>query len=99
MEFSKLWLGGAGVLVGAISGAYINAQRAAAAANKAAQAMGGEDALIDAARSVGTNSLAAALNGAMTGAIIGAVLVAVYFYFTNPDREMKVRKYQTGDDF
>lgn len=98
MELSKLWLGGAGLLVGAISGAYINAQRVAGAVKKAADASG-EDALLETARSVGTNSLAAGLTGAMWGAVIGVVLVAAYLHFTNPDREMSIKKYKTGDDF
>ena len=98
MELSKLWMGGAGLLVGAISGAYINAHLAAGAVKKAADAAG-EDALLETARTVGTNSLAAGLTGAMWGGVIGVALVAAYLYFTNPDREMTIRKYKPGDDF
>jgi len=97
MDFSRLWLVGAGVLVGAIAGAYVWAQRAAALANKAAAAAG-DDALITAARQMGTSTLGAALQGAMAGAVLGAALVAAYLYFSDPDRGMRVRKVDTGDD-
>ena len=98
MELSKLWMSGAGLLVGAIGGAYINAQRVAGAVQKTAEASG-EDALLETARTVGTGSLAAGITGAVWGAIIGLIAVGAYLYFTNPDREMRVRKYRTGDDF
>ena len=97
LDFSKIWLAGAGMLVGAIAGGYIWAHRAAAIANKAAE-RAGEDALIVAAQNVGMSSIAAALQGAFVGGIIGMVLVIAYMYFTDPDRGMTIRKMDTGDD-
>jgi hypothetical protein len=96
-DFSKIWISGAGFLVGAIGGGYIWAQRAAAIANKAAE-QAGEDALLEAARTVGTSSLGAALQGAFVGGMIGLVIMIAYFYFTDPDRGMTIRKMDTGDD-
>jgi hypothetical protein len=96
-DLGKLWLLGAGLLVGAIGGAWIWAQRAAAMATRAAQAAG-EDALINAARNTGTATIAASLQGALVGAIIGIVLVGAWIYFSDPDRGMKIRRVGTGDD-
>ena len=96
-DLGKLWIAGFSGLLGAIAGAWIWAQRAAAAAAKVAQAAG-EDALITTAARTGTDSLAAALQGAFVGGIIGLIAAGVYFYFSNPDREMVVRKVNTGDD-
>jgi hypothetical protein len=97
-DLSKLWMGGAGLLVGAIAGAFLWAQRAAALAHKAAERLGEDDALIQTAGNVGTSSLAAALQGALVGGILGLVAVFAYFYFTDPDRGMTFRKVDTGDD-
>jgi hypothetical protein len=98
MGIDKLWMGGAGFLVGAIAGGAIWGQRAAHLTNKAAEAAGGEDALIQTASRVGTTSLAAIIQGSFVGGIIGLVAVLAFLYFNDPDREMKVRKVHTGDD-
>ncbi len=97
LDWGKLALGGAGMLLGAISGAWIWAQRAAAIASAAAQ-KAGEDALIETARTAGTASLAASLQGAFVGGLIGLVAVGAYLYFSDPDREFKIKKMDTGDD-
>jgi hypothetical protein len=86
------------MLVGAIAGGYLWAQRAAALVQQRAARAGEDDALIETARSVGTNSLGAALQGAFVGAIIGLLLMLAYFYFTNPDRGMVIEKVDTGDE-
>ena len=96
-DLGKLWIAGFSGLLGAIAGAWIWAQRAAGLAAKAGQSAG-DDALITTAARTGTDSLAAALQGAFVGGIIGLILAGVYFYFSNPDREMVVRKVTTGDD-
>lgn len=96
LDLNKLWMGGAGFLVGAIGGAAIWGQRAAAIAGKAAE-QAGEDALINQVATTGTASLAATLQGAFVGGIIGLALVFAYLYFTDPDRGMKIEKVETGD--
>jgi chloramphenicol 3-O-phosphotransferase len=98
LDFAKIWLAGAGSLVGAIGGAWIWAHRAAGIA-QAAAAKAGEDALLNQASSVGTSSLAAALQGAAVGAVIGVIGVLVYFYFTDPDRGMKVKDIKAKDNY
>lgn len=101
MEFdlSKLWMTGGGLLVGAISGAWIWAQHASSMAHQAAEKLGGDDALIQTATTVGTSSLAAALQGAAVGGALGIAAVVAYLYFADPDRAgMKVRAISTGDD-
>jgi hypothetical protein len=91
LDFGKVWISAISVAVGAIVGGGIWAQRAAAVVNKAAQAAG-DDALLETARHTGTSTLAAAMQGAIGGAILGLVLALAYFYFTNPDREMVIRR-------
>jgi hypothetical protein len=98
LDIGKIWLGGAGLLIGAIAGGAIWAQRAAGIAEKAARAAG-EDALMVATRTIGTSSLAAAIQGAIGGAIIGLILAVAYMYFTDPDREMVFRKVEVNDRF
>lgn len=97
LDISKLWIAGAGLLIGAISGAWIWAQRAAGIAHKAAE-RAGEDALIETASRVGTGSLAASLHGAFWGGLIGLAVGFAYLYFSDPDRGMTVKKVETGDD-
>jgi hypothetical protein len=96
-DIGKFWIAGFSAVLFAIGGAWIWAQRAAAIAGKAAQAAG-EDGLIVAAAQTGTSSLVAALQGAAVGGILGLVAAGAYFYFSNPDREMKIRSMDTGDD-
>jgi hypothetical protein len=96
LDFAKVWLGGAAVAVGAIAGAWVWAQRAAALARRAAQAAG-DDSLFEVARTTGVNTLAAAVHGAIGGAILGAVVAAAYFYFSNPDRAMPFRRVRSDD--
>jgi hypothetical protein len=91
LDFGKVWISAISIAVGAIVGGAIWAQRAAAIVNKAAQAAG-DDALIETARQTGTSTLAAAMQGAIGGAILGLVLALAYFYFTDPDRGMKLRR-------
>jgi hypothetical protein len=98
MDYSKVWLAGAGALVGAIGGAWIWAQRAAWLAGKAAARAGEEDALIYTAANTGTAALAAALQGGMVGGVVGLAAVFAWFYFTDPDRGMKIRHVETGDE-
>lgn len=96
ISFTKVWLAGAGVLVGAITGAAIWGQRAAAIANKAAEAAG-EDGLITAAAKVGTSSLAATIQGAMVGGFVGLIAVAAYMYFSDPDRGFHEKHIENDD--
>lgn len=98
LDFGKFALGGAGMLVGAIGGAYIWAHHAASQVQQRATAGSEDDALIEMARHAGTHSLGAALQGAFVGAIIGLIVVAAYLYFTDPDRGMHLEKVDTGDD-
>lgn len=100
MEFDlgKFWIAGFSGLLGAIAGAWIWAQRAAAIAAKVAQNAGGDDALINTVARTGTGSLAAALQGAAVGGLLGLLAAGAYFYFSNPDREMVIRRVDTGDD-
>lgn len=98
LDIGKVWIGAIAVAVGAIAGGWIWAQRAAGIAARAAQAAG-EDALLETVRHTGVNTLAAALQGAMGGAIIGVVLAFAYFYFTNPDRGMLIRKVDVDDNY
>jgi hypothetical protein len=99
LDYSKAWLAGAGALVGAVTGAWVWAQHAAAVAAKTAQAAGDEaDALIHTAASTGTATLGAALQGAMVGGVLGLVAVFAWFYFTDPDRGFQFRSVSTGDD-
>jgi hypothetical protein len=96
LDFGKVAVVGAGLLIGAIGGAWIWAQRAAAIAHRVAQAAG-EDAMIEAARNVGTSSLGAALQGAMFGGILGLIAAGAYLYFTDPDRGMRDIKTEDED--
>ncbi len=97
LESTKVWLVSAGGLIGAIAGGSIWANRAAGvAATKAQQA--GEDALIQTAQTVGMASLAAVIQGALVGAVLGVIAVAAYLHFTDPDREMVIKKVETGDN-
>ena len=98
LDIGKVWIGAIAVAVGAIAGGWIWAQRAAGIAARAAQAAG-EDALLQQVRHTGFDALAATLQGAMGGAIIGAVAVLAYFYFTNPDRGMLLRKMDVDDNY
>ena len=91
LDFSKIWLAGAGSLVGAIAGAAVWAQRAAGLASRAAE-KAGEDALIHAASNTGAQVLGAAIQGALVGGVLGAIAVFVYLYFSDPDREMPVQE-------
>lgn len=86
MDLSRAWMAGIGLLVGAIGGAWIWAQRAAALANQAAERAGGDDALIHAAGNVGVSALGAAVQGALVGGIAGLVAMLAYLYFSDPDR-------------
>src|SRR4051794_18102201 len=97
LDIGRVWLAGAGLLVGAITGAWIWAQHAAAAAQRAVQSVDADDALIHAASQPGV-PIAAALQGAFVGGILGLAVALAYFYFTNPDRGMVVHKVETGDD-
>jgi hypothetical protein len=96
IDFGKVWLAGFGTVGGAIAGAWIWAQRAAAVASRKAQDAG-DDALIEVARNTGVNSLGAALQGAFVGGIIGLILVIAYFYFSDPDRRVTPFKSWTKD--
>ncbi len=96
MSLSRFWIVGVGTLVGAIAGGWIWAQHVTTAAQVAAS--DNDDALIEAARSAGTAGLAAALQGAFVGGILGGIAVLLILYFTDPDRGMKVREVDTGDD-
>jgi len=97
LDISKFWMAGAGFIVGAIAGGAIWGQRAAGIASKAAE-KAGEDALISAATNIGTSSLAAILQGAFVGGVIGVVAVLAFLYFNDPDREMRIKEVDTGDD-
>lgn len=96
-DLGKFWIAGFSAVLFAIGGAWIWAQRAAAIAGKAVQSAG-EDGMIQAAAQTGTSSLAAALQGAAVGGVVGLVAAGAYFYFSNPDREMRIRAVDTGDD-
>jgi hypothetical protein len=96
-DISKFWIAGFSAALSAIAGAWIWAQRAASIAGKAAQDAS-DDGLIQAAANTGTASLGAALQGAMVGGVIGLVAAFAYFYFTDPDRGMRVKEVDTGDD-
>jgi len=96
-DLGKLWIAAFSAVLFAIAGAWIWAQRAAAIAGKAAQAAG-EDGLIQAVAQTGTNSLGAALQGAGVGAFMGLIAAGAYFYFSDPDRGMRVREMDNGDD-
>lgn len=91
LDFGKVTISGLSVAVGAIVGGAIWAQRAAAIVNKAAQTAG-DDALLETARHTGTSTLAAAMQGAIGGAILGLILALAFFYFSDPDRGMKLRR-------
>jgi hypothetical protein len=95
-DLGKFWIAGFAALLGAIAGAWIWAQHAASVASKAAGT--GEDALLNTVATTGTSSLAAALHGAAVGGILGLIAAGAYFYFSNPDRGMKIRDVDTGDD-
>jgi hypothetical protein len=97
MDLGKLWITGGAGLIGAIGGGWIWAQRAAAELAKRVPE-GSDDALIQQAASAGTSSLVAAFQGGAVGAVIGVMLALAYLYFTDPDREMVIRKVDTGDD-
>jgi hypothetical protein len=97
LDIGKLWIAGFSAVLFAIAGAWVWAQRAAAIAGKAMQAAG-EDGLIQAAANTGTSSLGAALQGAGVGAVVGLIAAGAYFYFSDPDRGMRVREMDTGDD-
>jgi hypothetical protein len=96
-DLSKFWLVGAGGLVGAIAGAWVWAQRAAAIAAKAAQAAG-DDALIQTAAHTGTAAFGAAIQGALAGGVLGMLAVFAYLYYSDPDRGMKIRQVETNDE-
>jgi hypothetical protein len=98
LELGKIWIAAGGFLIGAVAGAWIWAQRAAAIAAQVAQ-KAGEDALLEQARSAGTGALAAALQGAAVGGIIGLILAAVYLYFSDPDRGMKMNRFKAKDEY
>lgn len=87
-DYGRWMIVAAGWLVGAIAGASIWSSVAAGRAQAAAARLG-EDALIEASRTVATASIAAALTGAFWGGLIGLAGAAAYLYFTNPDRGME----------
>ncbi len=96
MELTRLWVGAIGLLVGAIAGAWVWAQRAAALTRQAAGS--GEDALVNTAQTLAAHSVGAALQGALVGGLIGLAIAVAYLYFTDPDRGMKVRRIDVHDD-
>jgi chloramphenicol 3-O-phosphotransferase len=98
-DSSKFWLAGAGVLIGAITGAALWAQRAASLAAAAAAQKGGDDVLIETARTAGTSSLAAAIQGGIAGAIVGLILAVAYVYFSDPDRRYGGREIKADDNY
>jgi len=97
LSLGRFWILGAGGVVGAIVGAWIGAQRATAGASGSAPP-GSDDALIETARAAGVGAFGAALQGAFVGGLVGLALVLAVLYFTDPDRGMKIRKVDTGDD-